>query len=273
MNKPNPPSSLEKRVVTVLTGNGNLASAAELTELIRETEVFVQASLDVAEAERIRSLDLVQCPDPGEAHQRIVAARLSAERFSASLPKLRDKLSTALAAETNDRWSADYRKVEQKLNAAVTAFEGFSQHAEAIAQMFALAEQVDRAVSDLNGRAPDNEHRRLRSVELTARGMSGFTRDNPSLASTTALPDWDHSARTVWPPRPSTTLAVMAAGMTVPHPGPAWSTPEVQAQRRAEAEKENAQMAVYHDQAAKDEQDRINRQEVERFRQAHPQQR
>jgi hypothetical protein len=213
------------------------------------------------------------CRDPDEARERISALVTSRDRLLAAAPRLKEMLSAALATEQRDRWWSNYKKVKAQLDEAVLLFHDYREHAQAIVDMFSLAAEVDREVSRINGSAPDGEHRRLRSVELTARTMTGFTRDNPALASTTALPDWNHSARNLWPARPSTTLAVMAAGMNVPHPGGAWSTPEVLAEKRAQAEKENAQMAAYHDQAAKDEQDRINRQEVERFREAHPQQR
>jgi hypothetical protein len=56
--------------------------------------------------------------------------------------------------------------------------------------------------------------------------------------------------------------------MVVPHPGAAWSTPEVQQARRAEAEKENAQMATYHETAQKNEEERINRELRAQFAQA-----
>jgi hypothetical protein len=267
MNKHATPSPLEKRVVTVLTGNGHMPSANELAELIRDAEDSVQSNLAVAEADRIKSLDVVATPDPTEAHERIAAAKLSADRLSASLPKLRSKLSESLTAEAKDRWWSDYKKVKEKLDEAVTAFNEYQQHAEAIAQMFVLAAQVDKAVSDLNGRAPNGIDRRLRSVELTARGLGSFSRDNPSLVSNVVLPLWDASARNLWPQRPSTSLAAEFAGSMVapPHAGARWGEPEEKERRRAQAEKENTQMAVYHDQAAKDEEDRVNRESRERF--------
>jgi hypothetical protein len=57
MNKlsPTTPTALEKRVVSVLAGNGNLPSAAELAELVRDTEAAVQTWPETAEAERTRS--------------------------------------------------------------------------------------------------------------------------------------------------------------------------------------------------------------------------
>src|SRR5579859_4160212 len=111
MNKQSNPTALEKRVVSVLAGNGNLPSSTELQELIRDAEVERTRSLEAAEAARIESLDVVSCPDPSEANERIATAKLAADRLSTSLPKLRDKLSVAIAAEANEKWWEDYRRV------------------------------------------------------------------------------------------------------------------------------------------------------------------
>ena len=43
-------------------------------------------------------------------------------------------------------------------------------------------------------------HRRLRGVELTARGLESFSTADPPIAKRVQLPDWAHSARMVWPP-------------------------------------------------------------------------
>src|SRR6266481_2823472 len=37
--------------------------------------------------------------------------------------------------------------------------------------------------------------RRLKPVELEARGLDGFTRDNPSITKAVQLADWEHSAK------------------------------------------------------------------------------
>ena len=60
--------------------------------------------------------------------------------------------------------------------------------------------------------------------------------------------------------------AAFAESMIVPyHPGPRWSDPDVQARRRADIEKEQREIAAYHDRAARDQEERINREERERF--------
>lgn len=55
-------------------------------------------------------------------------------------------------------------------------------------------------VSRINGAAQSGEHRRLLDVELTARGLERFTRENPSILGELRLPSFEHSDRMVWPP-------------------------------------------------------------------------
>jgi hypothetical protein len=262
------PPTLEQRIVAAL-GNPNNGSDT-LIELIRETEIAATTADQAAIDEHAKALDLEASPDATSAHQRVIAAEMTRDRLQTNLPKLRENLTSALTMEARERWLSDYRRVSQMRDEAVTQFLEYRQHAQAIAQMFALAEQVDREVSRINGNAPDNVHQRLSSVELTARNMTQFSRDNPALASTVELRDWENSGRKLWPTTSSGSFAAMAvAGMTVPHPSADWSTDEVREQRKAEGEKQHREMASYYQQATKDEEDRKNREERERFAQAH----
>jgi hypothetical protein len=54
--------------------------------------------------------------------------------------------------------------------------------------------------------------------------------------------------------------------MIVPyHPGDRWCDPDVQAGRRAEIEKQQREIAAYHERAARDQEERLNREERERL--------
>ncbi len=76
---------------------------------------------------------------------------------------------------------------------------------------------IDEECSRLNGTAPDGEFRRLRGVELAARGLESFSVSNPALTEAVKLPDWKNSDRLAWPP-PKTPLGVLvAAAMTPSH--------------------------------------------------------
>jgi len=257
---------LEQRIVAALANPNN--GSEPLAELIRDTEAAAAAADRTAVDERAKAVDLLQSPDPKAAHQRVVDAEISRDRLKASLPKLREKLTAALEAEHHARWLNDYRSVKKQLDEAVTLFNSYREHSEAIAQMFAVAVGMDREVSRINLNAPDGENRRLPPVELAARGMTGFTRDNPSLATTVVLPRWDASARTLWPQRPTTSLAAEVASSMVapPHPYPqGWGDPAERERRRDAKERDQARSATFHEQAALDEEDRKNAEERQKL--------
>jgi hypothetical protein len=267
MNRHEPP--LEQRIVAAL-GNPNNGSEA-LVELIHEVEQAAAVADQTAADERAKAVDLMQKPDPRAAHERVVDAEIRRDRLRGAMPKLRDKLADAIASEARERWSADYRRVRQKLDEAVKMFGDYRQHAEAIAQVFALAEQVDKEISRINGTAPDGEHRRLRSVELEARNLERFTRDNPSLVSTVELRDWENSGRKLWPVTSSGSLAAAYAETTSApyHPGQHWADPEVVARRRQEADREQRRQAEFNIEQTATQECAWNEVERERFAQAH----
>jgi hypothetical protein len=268
MNKHN--VTLEQRIIATL-GNTN-AGSQELAELIGEVEQAAATADQTITTERAKLLDLTQCRDPDEARERIAVLVTSRDRLTAARKPLADSLSAALAAEQKDRWWSEYRKVKTKLDAAVTAYKDYQQHADAIVSLFGLAAEVDREVSRLNETAPDGIDRRLRSVELTARGMGSFSRDQPSLSSQTILPRWDASARNLWPARPATSLAaeVAASMLAPPHPYPqGWGDPVERERRREAIERDQARSATFHESAARDEEDRKNTEAREQFAQAH----
>jgi hypothetical protein len=268
MNKHN--VTLEQRIIATL-GNTN-AGSQELAELIGEVEQAAATADQTITAERAKLLDVTACRDPDEARERISALVTSRDRLLAAAPRLKEMLSAALAAEAKDRWWSTYKKVKAQLDEAVLLFHDYREHADAIVQMFSLAAELDKTISHLNEIAPDGIDRRLRSVELTARGMGSFSRDQPSLAAQTVLPRWDASARTLWPSRPATSLAaeVAASMLAPPHPYPqGWGDPIERERRREAIEKEQARSATFHESAARDEEDRKNTEAREQFAQAH----
>jgi hypothetical protein len=257
--------TLEQRIVSMLA-NTDAGNSDDIFGLMAEVEAAITlADHDIA-ALRAKSVDITS--DPDVAHQGIVdaeAAKLARDRLHGAVPKLRDKLTAALRSEERERWLSDFSSVRQQRDDAVSLFRDYPQHAKMIAQMFALAEQADKEVSRINGSAPDGEHRRLRSVELEARDLDGFTINNPSLASTVELRDWENAGRKLWPCTPSLAAQYAALSVAVPyHPGALWSDPEVQAQRRAEKEKQNREIGEHYQRMTAEQEDRINREERER---------
>jgi hypothetical protein len=217
MNQP----SLEQRIAAAL-GNPNLGSA-ELAELIIEVEGAAASAAELAAREHDTALDLTASSDIAAAEQAVAHARLSRDRLLTVLPKLRERLSTALNTERRDRWLEDFKRVEVQRDQAADMFAEYPELAARLVEIFRTAAAVDREISHINGSAPNNEHRRLKQVELEARGLDGFTRDHPSLAKTLQLPDWEHSAKMAWPPRGPSLAVQVAAGMAFrDHPGGDW---------------------------------------------------
>jgi len=260
------PPTLEQRIVSMLD-NPN-AGSETLEDLIREvSDAAATAQAGAVEA-RAKLTDLVASPDPRAAREAVAELETTQARLQASLPRLREKLSSAIQIERTAKFWEDHKHVKARLEIAVEQFKTFDQHSQAIVRIFLLAAEVDKEISALNSFASEiGIDRRLRSVELTARSMMQFTRDNPSLTTTTTLPDSNHSAKTIWPQRSPTAMAAeFAQTMMAPsHGGANWSSAAELARRRAAIEADQARSAAYHEQAAKDEEERINREERERF--------
>jgi hypothetical protein len=266
-NKP-APLTLGQRIVTAL-GNPN-ASASELSELVAETELAIVTADETVSSERADAADLISTPSAEAAQaaiSRADAAQINRDRLRSALPKLREKLSAALVEEAKERWLADYKRVRQQLDNAATLFGSYIEHAEAIVRLFAVAAEVDKEVSRINGSAPDGVHLRLRSVELEARNLDRFSLDDPSLAATVELRDWNHSGQKLWPVQnPNSFAAEFASSMVVPpHPGAHWADPEVVARRRQEAEREQQRIGEFYEQQTAAQEQRQNAEEKERF--------
>src|SRR5262245_8430627 len=79
-----------------------------------------------------------------------------------------------------------------------------------LCDLFARMKAVDEGCSRVNGQAAGGERRRLRGVELTARGLENFSISDPSIMETVRLPNWTRSDHMAWPP-PQIPLAVRVA--------------------------------------------------------------
>jgi hypothetical protein len=210
-------TKLEQRIVAALA-NGSASSAA-LMELIDEVSTAAEAAEQAAAAERERALDVVASPDVGEAHAALVAAELGRDRLQTVLPKLRMRLTEALAAEHHARWHADFQRVERLRDQAAEKFA--RQCPELLAGLVGLfreTAEIDGECSRVNAAAPANEPRRLVGVELHARGMDTFTASQPSVSATVRLPDYAHSDTMAWPVlRPNDFAIQLVESMRPPH--------------------------------------------------------
>jgi hypothetical protein len=213
--------SIEQKISSALA-KPNIGSA-DLTELIGDVAAAADAAEKSAAAEKEKALDLIGSPNIDKAHDTLVATQLARDRLQAILPKLRNRLAEALATEQRARWLVDYQRVEKLRDQAAEKFA--HQYPELLDNLVALlreANDVDEESGRVNSSAPSGEHRRLNCVELTARGLSKFTRTQPSIAKTIQLPEWEQSSTLAWPP-PQPHFAATYAASTVPTFDPRYS--------------------------------------------------
>jgi hypothetical protein len=247
------PPTLEARIAATLN-NPNAGSEA-LAELIEEVETAAFSSVETAEAERTRSLDLVQCPDPREARERIAAADLAGDRLKAAAVKLRDRLTQAVAIERRDRWLADYEKVREQrdelveqCNAALDVYESAKAAVDAV---------VDRML-DCN--------LDIERVNHMGSELQDWSKELPPLETPSTWYGTKEQRR--WgPPRISNGGLAVACAQSVPATyNPArWSDPDVRAQQRAEAEKRQREMGEFYQRQTEAQEERQNAEERERF--------
>jgi hypothetical protein len=232
-------STLERRIAAALTSD---IPSADIAALVAETEAAISQAEAAAEAERETALDPLASPDAAKARTAMEDAAFTRDRLRTVLPRLQERLQQVQAAEYAARWEADFEEVEGRRNEM--AQEYVATYPRLVAQLvdlFERIEAVDKEASRINGSAPSCEQRRLRQVELVARGFEAFSRSDPAITKIVQLPDWENSSRMVWPP-PQPALAVMVAMSMVPPHDPRYTADWAAAQkednaRRAATEK------------------------------------
>jgi hypothetical protein len=129
-------------------------------------------------------------------------------------------------------------------------------------EIFQLAAEIDLEVQRVNASNPTGGEPLL-SVECHARGIEAFSRSQPSITTTTVLPDWNDSQRNLWPPRPVSLGVLVAAAMAPAAVNIAYTDRwhEAVGDRRAEQEAEQRRTAEYYD---RQEREREAREDEER---------
>ena len=152
------------------------------------------------------------------------AADLDLKRLRSLLPKLEERFIQLQNDEEMAHWSAAYPATKIKRDNASERLKRIQILFAEIINLFQEAEAVDREVSVVIGSAP-GEFRRLHGVELTARGLQSFSREQPSLASNLRLPDYNRSDRLAFPSPTIPAAVLIAAPPTYTHWTPTVSAP------------------------------------------------
>jgi hypothetical protein len=189
------------------------------------------------------ALDPIASPDPIKARAAMEDAAFTRDRLRTALPRLHARLKVVEGAEYLARWEPDFKRVEAQRDAlAAEMREIYPAAVTQLADLFQRMAQCDRECSRINGSAPDGEHRRLRRVELTARGVEGLLQPNVWISEELRLPFFwrDSGPIYAWPPP---TPPVFASSIVPPGPGPDWQA-EIKA--RNEAQREESERVIAH---------------------------
>jgi hypothetical protein len=192
--------TLEQRITSAFSER--IASSAVAT-LIAETEEAITVAEADAEQARAKALDPISSPDPVKARATMEDAAFYRDRLRTVLPNLRKLLKQVEHEEYAARWDAEYEKV--KVVRDQLAAELREVYPPAVAQLtdlFQRMAQCDRECSRVDGTAATGERRRLRSVELAARGVEKLLQPDVYLAETLRLPFFwrDNGPIYAWPP-------------------------------------------------------------------------
>ena len=191
-------SALEARIVAALADEDNTASNDLARCSMRPRPPSSRPMrLPIANGKKPSTRAI---PDPVAARQAMEDATFAANRLRTLLPRLAARYQKVLAAEQNAAWDGDYQTVQAQVEEVAHRFAVYPELVNELVAIFVEAQEVDREVNRINAAAPAGQHRRLRHVELVARGLDQHDRDHPALSGNLRLPDWQHSETMAWPP-------------------------------------------------------------------------
>jgi hypothetical protein len=233
------PPTLEARIASALTADP-LPPSAELQLLIAEVETAAATAAQTVSEQRQHALDPL-ATDSAHTFELIGPAQLAHDRLQVALPRLQQQLSAALTAEYAERWNSRFARIEAERDRAAERFRDYPRLAAELVELMNLAVAIDKQASEINSTAPDGERRRLKSVELTARGLERFSIAQPSLGGGLRLPDWQMSEQTLWPRTERLDPSLFAAPPFDPKYSPEWYR-RGEEERAAKAERKRQQL-------------------------------
>jgi hypothetical protein len=233
--------TLEERIATALSSD---TASDVVAILIAEVETAIVAADKAAKMEREKALDPLASPDAAKARASMEDAAFTRDRLRNVLPRLQARLTELQAAEYAAWWEPDFEQVEARRDEWARKYAQYPKIVAQLVDILRGAEEIDQECSRVNGSAPPGEHRRLRQVELVARGLDNFSRADPPITKAVQLPDWTNSEKMLWPP-PNQSLAVqVATSMTYSsHPGANWWQ---ESKERAQAMREEHARVIDH---------------------------
>jgi hypothetical protein len=231
--------TFEEILVTALTNNLDSYSLFDLVEQTQTAIITAENDAKVAEA---MALDPLQSPDPVKARAVMEDAKFRAARLQTLLPKLQTRANNVALREQYHQWCEErFDPLKPKVNEAAAKLAALYQNfvAEAV-PLFAEIERLDAEIVSVSSARPyhANDGRSLRSVELTARGLTDFRIGSHKIMDI-ELPDWWHPTELLWPPNRQFDWSSMTPVRK--HPGNEWwrDKEEIHAAATAEAAEAN----------------------------------
>jgi hypothetical protein len=208
-------ASLEQRIATGLGATD--VTAADLGQLIAETEAAITAADKTAEAERTKALDPALSPDPKAAREAMQDAEFCRDRLKTLLPRLQQRHKEITEAEALAAWKVDAAELEKRRVALGVEFRKFYPGMiNRIIDHLHDMRAIDKEIDDLNLRRPH--------------GADAVAWVTPHFAMDLKIPDPDiEGGPLLWPPPQPTLAQQMARAMmenprlfNPPGPGPEW---------------------------------------------------
>ena len=188
--------TLDARIAAALTDEQ--ADRNLLIALWDEALAAIKAAKATIETETARALDITN-DDPDASDRAVRTAQRTIDRLTQAIPRLQQRVAELDTANYLAAWhaEADKLKVERDILAAELR-ELYAPFVEKITALYARIDANTRAISDLHGRAPAGEPRRLADAEQSARGLQ-FSAETPPLRDNLRLPDWLRSRDIAYP--------------------------------------------------------------------------
>jgi hypothetical protein len=203
--------------------------------------------------------------DAREARQCAEDATFAANRLRTLRPRLLARYHEVSAAEQREQYLSRYTDLKHEGEALGTELaevypDAVRQIVEVFVRLRAFQDKC-RALhlTDTGGGLPH-----IIDPEIKARRLDVFSRDQPSLLDAVRLYDWQ-SGTEVWPEKPTSFAATFAQSMVPQGPGQFWASDEVRARVVSEQQREREKMAAHYAQAAKEQEERQNKELKEQF--------
>jgi hypothetical protein len=171
---------LEKRITAVLVPD---ATSADVAAMIAEVDAALLTAVDAVERERVNAFDPVV--DAVKARQSLADAEFARDRLQAALAALQRRLQELQTQEYSAQWHGKYAQIEANCDElAAEMREIYPAVQSKLVGLLGRIRACDAEVGRINSSAPDGVALRLREVELVARNLDGFRRDEPSIKRT-----------------------------------------------------------------------------------------